>query len=161
MSLGILLSLNLILFSRDCHQIQGHETTCTYPYKEVGTSCYHFSSGTASWDEAYIHCLHKGGYLANLETFNEYIFLRSWLASLNNGRSYFIGGRNINREIQGGDWRWVKNGNFSKMSYFAFGPGQPDGTKGNPQNCLWLYPTFQYQFIDDYCTSSVYYICEK
>lgn len=76
-------------------------------------------------------------------------------------RGYFIGGRNINREIQGGDWRWVKNGNFSKMSYFAFGPGQPDGTRGNPQNCLWLYPTFQYQFIDDYCTSSVYYIFEK
>lgn len=77
------------------------------------------------------------------------------------GRNYWIGGRNINREIQGGDWRWVKNGTFSKMSYFAFGPGQPSGSKGTPENCLWLYPAYNYQFIDDICTSSVYYICEK
>lgn len=77
------------------------------------------------------------------------------------GRSYWIGGRNINREIQGGDWRWVKNGNFSKMSYFAFGPGQPTGTKGSPQNCMWLYSPYHYQFTDDSCTMLAHYICEK
>nr|XP_034309523.1 uncharacterized protein LOC105326448 isoform X2 [Crassostrea gigas] len=140
MLLGYFQFLVLILVSS--YQTEGHETTCRYPYREI-------------------HCLHKGGYLANLETFNEYIFLRSWLAALNNGRSYWIGGRNINREIQGGDWRWVKNGTFSKMSYYAFGPGQPSGSKGTPENCLWLYPTYHYQFIDDICTYSVYYICEK
>lgn len=41
------------------------------------------------------------------------------------GQNFAIGGRNINREVDGGDWRWVKNGSFSKMSYFAFGPKQP------------------------------------
>lgn len=32
----------------------GQETTCKYPYKEVGASCYYFSSGKASWNEAYV-----------------------------------------------------------------------------------------------------------
>lgn len=32
----------------------GQETTCKYPYKEVNASCYYFSSGKASWNEAYV-----------------------------------------------------------------------------------------------------------
>lgn len=47
------------------------------------------------------------------------------------GQNYAIGGRNTNREVNDGDWRWVKNGSLSKMSYFAFGPRQPTGSKAS------------------------------
>lgn len=141
--------------------IQGSTTACSYPFEAIGDNCYYFSTATASWDDAYIECLQRGAYLANLGTFDEYMILRSRLASLRNGQNYAIGGRNINREIHGGDWRWVKNGTFSKMSYFAFAQDQPNGTKASPQNCMWLYSEFKYEFIDTICSNLARYICEK
>lgn len=141
--------------------IQGSTTACSYPFVTLGDNCYYFSTATASWDDAYIECLQRGAYLANLETFDEYMLLRSRLASLRNGQNYAIGGRNINREVNDGDWRWVKNGSLTKMSYFAFGPRQPTGSKASPENCMWVYSEFKYEFIDTVCSNVARYICEK
>lgn len=58
-----------------------------------------------------------------------------------------------------GDWRWVKNGTFTKMSYFAFGPTEPTVSKS--QKCLWLYAGYNYNAIDVSCSSKARYICEK
>lgn len=89
--------------------IQGSTTACSYPFVTLGDNCYYFSTATASWDDAYIECLQRGAYLANLETFDEYMILRSRLASLRNGQNYAIGGRNINREVM------METGDGSKM----------------------------------------------
>lgn len=51
--------------------------------KQTVTLSLHFSYND---DLFQLNCLHKGGYLANLEAFNEYMILRSWLAGMNNGR---------------------------------------------------------------------------
>ncbi|XP_048738363.1 perlucin-like protein [Ostrea edulis] len=134
---------------------------CSYPYTALGSRCYYFSTDTASWDEAYVNCIHKGGYLANLETLDEYLTMRYKLAGMKNGQHYSIGGRDFNRQVNGGGWRWVNASRNSKMSYFAFGPGEPGGTKESPQLCLWLYAKYQYQFVDVGCTSVARYICEK
>lgn len=77
------------------------------------------------------------------------------------GQNYAIGGRNINREVNDGDWRWVKNGSLTKMSYFACGPRQPTGSKASPENCMWVYSEFKYEFIDNVCSNVARYICEK
>lgn len=66
------------------------------------------------------------------------------------GQNYAIGGRNTNREVNDGDWRWVKNGSLSKMSYFAFGPRQPTGSKAS---CMWVYSEYKYEFIDTVCSN--------
>lgn len=52
------------------------------------------------------------------------------------GISFFVGGRNINRRKPGGDWRWIKHGSMTKMKYFAFGKGEPDGAEQSPQDCF-------------------------
>lgn len=58
-----------------------------------------------------------------------------------------------------GDWRLVKNGTFTKMSYFAFGPTEPTVSKS--EKCCWLYAGYNYNFIDVSCSSKARYICEK
>ncbi|XP_062596884.1 type-2 ice-structuring protein-like [Saccostrea cucullata] len=58
---------------------------CSYPYRTLGSNCYYFSTDKASWDEAYVNCFHKGGYLANLETLHEYLIMRYKLAGMKNG----------------------------------------------------------------------------
>ncbi|XP_062598659.1 perlucin-like protein [Saccostrea cucullata] len=134
---------------------------CSYPYRALGSNCYYFSTDKASWDEAYVNCFHKGGYLANLETLHEYLIMRYKLAGMKNGQHYAIGGRDMNRGIKGGDWRWVRNGRVTRMSYFAFSPGEPSGTKASPELCLWLLSNHQYQFADVPCNSVARYVCEK
>lgn len=32
----------------------GDSSTCSYPYRKIGSNCYYFSTNTASWDEAYV-----------------------------------------------------------------------------------------------------------
>ena len=79
------------------------------------------------------------------------------------GQSFLVGGRNINRRKPGGDWRWIKNGKMTKMTYFAFGPGQPDGTDRSPQDCIAFYAPDRYMLHDYPCDHGQYkggYICE-
>ncbi|XP_052681348.1 perlucin-like protein [Crassostrea angulata] len=156
MSLEFFLWVTLILISSG--QIQGESSKCSYPYSKVGPYCYYISTSAASWDEAYVKCVNKGGYLANIETFNEFMVLRSWIAGLNSGHHYSIGGR----EIQDGDWRWVKDGDsFMKMSHYVFGPTEPNGSKSRPEKCTALYTSVRYYVVDLSCNSVTRYICEK
>lgn len=94
--------------------------------------------------------------MANLETFNEFMILRSWLSGLNNGQSYSIGGRK-----KDGNWEWVRDGRFSKMSYFVFSPSEPDGSKSKPEYCVAIAASLHYYVYDFSCNSVVRYICEK
>lgn len=58
---------------------------------------------------------------------------------LSAGLHYIVGGRNINRYKPGGDWRWIKKGKMTKMSYFAFGRCQPNGGNSSPNDCMFFY----------------------
>lgn len=52
---------------------------------------------------------------------------------------------------------------MTKMSYFAFGSGQPDGVDRKPQDCMFFYATERYRFHDVHCDRFYKggYICEK
>lgn len=77
------------------------------------------------------------------------------------GISFFVGGRNINRRKPGGDWRWIKHGSMTKMKYFAFGKGEPDGAEQSPQDCMLFHAGDRYKFHDSVCGKRVGgYICE-
>ena len=78
--------------------------------------------------------------------------------------NFHVGGRNINRYKPGGDWRWIKNGRMFKMTYYAFGAGEPNGSNGSPEDCMVFYLKDHYQFHNVFCWSTVHdggYICEK
>lgn len=79
------------------------------------------------------------------------------------GISYYVGGRNINTRKPGGDWRWIKHGTMTKMSYFAFARKEPSGTFESPEDCMVLLSGDRYKFHDVPCDSGFHlggYICE-
>ncbi|XP_061164477.1 perlucin-like protein [Saccostrea echinata] len=137
---------------------------CKPPFRIFGESCYYISRHKVTGDGAFARCYHMGGYLANFETLEEAMLMKEKLMRMRTGHNYFVGGRNINRRKPGGDWRWIKNGKMSKMTYFAFGARQPDGTDRAPQDCMFFYARERYIFHDVYCDHDSYYamyICEK
>lgn len=83
------------------------------------------------------------------------------IATLFKGLFYAIGARDFNQDLKGGDWRWARRGFNSRLSYFAFGASEPDGTKTNPELCLGLDPNKNYEFVDIPCSTPFRYICEK
>nr|XP_022322048.1 uncharacterized protein LOC111123779 isoform X1 [Crassostrea virginica] len=136
---------------------------CPEQYKEYRNSCYFVKKDSVSGDKAFIRCLEAGGYLANLETLEEAMFFKNLVKNMKTGLSFYVGGRNINRRKPGGDWRWIKNGKMSKMTYFAFGATQPDGNDKYPQDCMFFYAPDRYKLHDVFCDNGHYlggYICE-
>ncbi|XP_071150721.1 C-type lectin domain family 4 member G-like [Mytilus edulis] len=131
-----------------------------YPYVKIGDSCYLINKEKVTWDIAFVKCLKQGAHLAVFETLDEILLMKYELHYMNTGSSFFIGGRNINRHISGGDWRWIKHGKMTKMTYFAFDAVQPNGSSRYPQDCLSL--NGQQRLYDNNCDSySVGFICEK
>ncbi|XP_034301075.2 uncharacterized protein [Magallana gigas] len=131
------------------------------PFFQIGNSCYLIKKDTVSADEAFARCLLIGGYLANFETLEEAMLMKDKLIKMSTKISYFVGGRNINRRKQGGDWRWIKNGTMTQMKYFAFGTGEPNGTDQSPEDCLMFYAAKAYAFNDANCRiKNGGYICE-
>ncbi|VDI12575.1 Hypothetical predicted protein [Mytilus galloprovincialis] len=74
-------------------------------------------------------------------------------------RNFHIGGRNINRHISGGDWRWIWNGKMIKMNYYSSGPGQPNGSYAKPQDCLFINSSNVFDVRCDYGNRG--FACEK
>ncbi|XP_063411353.1 uncharacterized protein LOC134694279 [Mytilus trossulus] len=109
-------------------------------------------------------CLRHGAYLANLETLEEAMLLKYEIQQMKTGINFNVGGRNINRYIPGGDWRWIQNGKMIKMKYKAFGTNQPDGSNASPQDCMLFYVGERYILHDTFCDHPSWksgYICEK
>lgn len=53
---------------------------------------------------------------------------------------------------------------MNKMTYKAFGSGQPAGTNASPQDCMFFYAGERYAFHNLPCDRPVWssgYICEK
>lgn len=72
-----------------------------------------------------------------------------------------MGGRNINRRKPREDWRWINHGTMIKMSYFAFGKGQPSGTFKSADDCMIFFSEDGYKFHDANCGPKIGgYICE-
>nr|XP_034301077.1 uncharacterized protein LOC105339115 [Crassostrea gigas] len=126
-----------------------------------GNSCYMIKNDKVSGDVAFARCLRFGGHLATFETLEEAMLMKDTLTTMRTGVSYFVGGRNINRRKPGGDWRWIKQGTMTNMTYFAFGSGEPNGTEQSPQDCLMFYAGDGYKFHDAKCSGMIGgYICE-
>lgn len=154
----ILILLPLSIFGGRSH---GTDSGCKYPYVPLESNCYYFSRDKVSWDDAYVNCIHKGGYLANFETLDEYLLVRYKLTEMKAGSVYSIGARDFKPGFKSGDWRWVKRGNNTKLSYTVFGPHEPNGSKARPEYCMILFSGTHFAFADYPCSYAAQYICEK
>ncbi|XP_063412594.1 C-type lectin domain family 4 member E-like [Mytilus trossulus] len=138
--------------------------SCQEPYQRIGSRCYFISDNKVSGNAAFASCTDPGAYLANFETLEEAMVMILFLQKKKTGNSYYVGGRNINRYLPNGDWRWIKHGKATPMTYFAFQEGQPSGTAKDEQDCMFFYANDRYQFYDIHCDHKSYYggyICEK
>ncbi|XP_052074812.1 C-type lectin domain family 4 member M-like [Mytilus californianus] len=137
---------------------------CKAPYVRIGDGCYFISNDKVSGDAAFALCAKRGAYLANFETLEEAMIMKMELQQKNSGLHYYVGGRNINRYVTGGDWRWIKNELMTKMTYYAFGDGEPNGSIASPQDCMYFYALNIYHFYNVMCDSGTNiggYICEN
>ncbi|VDI81807.1 Hypothetical predicted protein [Mytilus galloprovincialis] len=137
---------------------------CKSPYVRIGDGCYFISNDKVSGDKAFALCAKRGAYLANFETLEEAMIMKLELQQRNSGVHYYVGGRNVNRHVSGGDWRWIKNGQMTQMTYNAFGDGEPNGSFASPQDCMYFYALDRYHFYNVYCDNGTNiggYICEK
>ncbi|CAC5417685.1 CLEC4E [Mytilus coruscus] len=136
---------------------------CTSPYQRIGDGCYLIINDKVSGDAAFALCTKRGAYLANFETLEEAMTMKLELQQKNTGFHYYVGGRNINRFIPDGDWRWIKNGEMTKFTYYAFDDGQPNGNNKINEDCMFFYAPTRYKFHDVPCDDGNYlggYICE-
>ncbi|XP_052079321.1 uncharacterized protein LOC127717637 [Mytilus californianus] len=142
--------------------VYGHAEACRYPYRRVGNNCYLINQEKVTADTAFAICIRHGTHLANFETLEELLLMKYELKKMNTGSSFFIGGRNVNRYISGGDWRWIQKGKMTKMAYFDFDSNEPNGSFARPQDCLLLNGGRSYNFRSDDCDAySIGFICEK
>ncbi|XP_063412673.1 uncharacterized protein LOC134695373 [Mytilus trossulus] len=129
--------------------------SCQEPYQRIGSGCYFISDNKVSGNAAFASCTDPGAYLANFETLEEamvmILFLQKKKTGINKhslkldqGNSYYVGGRNINRYLPNGDWRWIKHGKATPMAYFAFEEGEPSGTAKDEQDCMFFYANDRY-----------------
>nr|XP_034301087.1 perlucin-like protein isoform X3 [Crassostrea gigas] len=128
MHIGYYVCLCCFVCFSDCLGNQNKNKACKPPFHRFANSCYYISRDQVWGDEAFARCINIGGYLANFETLEEAMLMKHKLKKMNSGLHFFVGGRNINKRKPGGDWRWIKNGAMTKMSYFAFGKGEPSGS---------------------------------
>ncbi|XP_062566001.1 uncharacterized protein LOC134228360 [Saccostrea cucullata] len=136
---------------------------CPRGFRKLWDSCYLIKKDRVSADTAFAYCLKAGGYLANFETLEEALRMKKILKKMHTATSFFVGGRNINRSKPGGDWRWIKHGQMTKMKYFAFGAGEPSGSDRSPEDCMFFYSGERFAFHNVPCDNGRYhggYICE-
>ncbi|VDI10785.1 Hypothetical predicted protein [Mytilus galloprovincialis] len=110
---------------------------CKAPFQRIGNGCYLISTEKVTGDAAaHVLCADRGAYLANFETLEEAMRMKYELLVRKTGLIYYIGGRKMNRNIAGGDWKWFKHGETSNIKYFLFPKSQPNGSSQDPQDCL-------------------------
>ncbi|XP_062596729.1 uncharacterized protein LOC134258201 isoform X3 [Saccostrea cucullata] len=136
---------------------------CPRGFRKLWDSCYLIRKARVSADTAFVNCLNAGGYLANFETLEEALRMKKKLEGMHTSTSFYVGGRNINRRKPGGDWRWIKHGQVTKMAYYAFGAREPNGSDRSPQDCMFFYSGEGFAFHSVPCRSARSdggYICE-
>ncbi|XP_062566000.1 uncharacterized protein LOC134228358 [Saccostrea cucullata] len=136
---------------------------CPRRFRKLWDSCYLIRKARVSADMAFVNCLEAGGYLANFETLEEAMRMKKFLKKMGRGSNFYVGGRNVNRRKPGGDWRWIKHGQMTKMKYYAFAANEPNGSDKSPQDCMFFYARSRYSFHNIYCDNGSHlsgYICE-
>ncbi|CAC5412308.1 unnamed protein product [Mytilus coruscus] len=124
---------------------------CSYPYRRIGKSCYLINTQKVTADTGFAICLRHGAYMANFETLEELMLMKYELKKMKTGSYFYIGGRNINRYKSGGDWRWIKHGKMTKMTYFAFDSSEPNGSFSSPEDCIFFHGARGYLFHNACC----------
>ncbi|XP_052090448.1 neurocan core protein-like [Mytilus californianus] len=117
------------------------------------TTCYYFSSGTASWQNARTDCNNRNGKLAEPDTSVEISFLRNKANEF--GGTFFIGGTD---SLSEGSFKWVSS--QTSITITDWYTGEPNNG-GGEQDCVCIAYYHSYRWDDIDCSKTERYICEK
>ena len=113
---------------------------------------YKIVTGSFNWEEAQARCEEMGGYLVQINDYQEWRYLtEKFIPSQNiDNTKFLIGGR---RDISSEEYYWVKNG--QKVGNILNNP-----TSWIDQNDIWFYSSKQRQpsFYDDESKEGEYYL---
>lgn len=118
----------------------------------TGAFCYHFSDEQLSWFDARVTCYHHGGELASITEKSEQYFIAGRIRIFQS-MALWLGANDLTRESE---WHW---NDYSPMSFFNWGTGQPDNID-RKENCALIAKATSFWYDSD-CRSRNGYICKK
>ncbi|XP_041636061.1 ladderlectin-like isoform X2 [Cheilinus undulatus] len=117
--------------------------------------CFIYIPSPTTWAYAEKRCQARGGNLASVHSFDEYIFIQEMILEVSRGYPLaWLGGSDAQQEYV---WLW------SDGSYFNFPlwcPGQPDNKSGW-QNCIQMNYGDHKCWDDQWCTDYLPFVCAK
>ncbi|XP_062612572.1 type-2 ice-structuring protein-like [Saccostrea cucullata] len=123
-------------------------------WKVFGKSHYLHIKKQIKWLDAQIECQELGAKLAEIETLEENIFLKS-IARENNYGNTFIGGTDAFSQNR---WRWSTT--FQPVNFSDWAPSKPDTSGGD--ECMGLSANFDMLWDDMDCDANqASFMCER
>nr|XP_053642993.1 perlucin-like isoform X1 [Cherax quadricarinatus]XP_053642994.1 perlucin-like isoform X2 [Cherax quadricarinatus] len=129
---------------------------CPMAFHEIGNKCYFYGYFPLNWFRAaeFCHSFGNGVSLATIETSQENLSIRKWLAvNGNHNTGVWVGGSDNGHS---GKWAWFPTGQL--VDFSNWGPSQPSG---GDQHCMYLVGgLLGYQWADFHCDFDMHFLCE-
>ncbi|KAL4217786.1 hypothetical protein ACF0H5_022524 [Mactra antiquata] len=126
--------------------------SCPDGWTRFGGSCYYFGHNDVSFLDAQKYCEGFHGYLVNINDEDENKFVTSYLEDLKDDR-HWIG---LTDELIEDVWKHYPS--ETTATFFNWAPGDPNQLKG--ANCVAIFRTSGYRWIDEPCTNRFRPLCE-
>ncbi|NWR81449.1 CLC4M protein, partial [Centropus unirufus] len=122
---------------------------CPKGWKELGTSCYFFSTTTKSWSSAKDYCASFNAHLVIIDNEEENRLLASHITD---NRVFWLGFSDVDDE---GNWQWVDR---HSRSFLSWNSGEPNNAGHEGEDCAIIYSSGLWN--DIRCSSNEAWICE-
>ncbi|KAI3355684.1 hypothetical protein L3Q82_004271 [Scortum barcoo] len=153
------LKANLTEMTEELKRLQSlskQNRTCPAGWRMFDSTCYFFSTTSASWEQSRRDCRDKGADLVVIESYEEQELLTNFIKEFT-----WIG---LNDREKEGDWKWIDETPLTQAYWFR---EQPDNGGGDPQwgeeDCVHMRHDVKTEenWNDRRCDDSMQWICEK
>ena len=128
----------------------------TADWVSLATGSYHFGTAYVTWKEGRQFCNERGGYLAEIERYDEENnAIIEYLNAQNLLRDFWIG-----LKLEDGKWIWNNSGSDTAHRYTNWGTGEPNNA-GNNEGCAEILYRYNWRWNDSNCERKIHVICEK
>ncbi|XP_066274544.1 perlucin-like [Branchiostoma lanceolatum] len=138
-------------------QLSGGDFLCPDHYYRLGRTCYRTSDQQLSFFGATQDCRAENGDLAIIKDPPTHRFLIELIQQTYRvgDLHYWIGLSDMLRE---GTFVWSDGIPLEGTTFWAI--GQPNNI-GAGQHCVYMYPSYDYEWVDGECSDQHYYICQQ
>ncbi|XP_069181333.1 perlucin [Procambarus clarkii] len=130
--------------------------SCPMAFHKIGTKCYFYGYFPLNWFRAaeFCHSFGNGVSLATIETAQENLYIKKWLAvNGDHNTGVWVGGSDNGHS---GKWAWFPTGQL--VDFTNWGPSQPSG---DDQHCMYMVGgLLGYQWADFHCDFDMHFLCE-